>query len=429
MADEFRAGICAENWWMNPSQSTFGSSVCSPIVNNMDIISWPTDFDMKTKASDDQSGSANSEGSIIFQDTPKPFDQDGSCSALNSTLEMMDTNLSSSITADWNQTLLHDSKTNECNYQGIHLGSLNYRQDAAVDHLSDHIKKDWNPRKFSTINEISSMDAYKGPTNEGFPVSSSSYSYTSSLMQNLFDTDPAEQDTNFGNQSMEYPPLSNNCQGKLNEFPSSSLMKPSVLLPKRPLSHLNLPNNLAWNASNDGLCTSVQSQFFSPKFTDKLNCSSLSVKSNNERNRDMRTVVKNISTEGVFKRQRMQTPSPLPTFKVRKEKLGDRVTALQQLVSPFGKTDTASVLHEAIEYIKLVHDQVAVLITPYIKGGSTVPHEQTLRDPKGTNQELRSRGLCLVPISSTFPVASETTADFWTPTFGGSFSLIRNRNS
>lgn len=106
MADEFRAGICTENWWMNPSQSNFGSSVCSPIINNMDIISWPTDLDMKIKASDDQSGSANSEGSIIFQDTRKPFDQGGSLSALNSNLEMMDNNLSSSITADWNQTLV-----------------------------------------------------------------------------------------------------------------------------------------------------------------------------------------------------------------------------------------------------------------------------------------------------------------------------------
>ncbi|KAG2626556.1 hypothetical protein PVAP13_3KG368500 [Panicum virgatum] len=48
------------------------------------------------------------------------------------------------------------------------------------------------------------------------------------------------------------------------------------------------------------------------------------------------------------KKPRIATPSPLPTFKVRKEKLGDRITALQQLVSPFGKTDTASVLHEAI---------------------------------------------------------------------------------
>uniref|UniRef100_A0ACD5TF71 Uncharacterized protein n=1 Tax=Avena sativa TaxID=4498 RepID=A0ACD5TF71_AVESA len=66
------------------------------------------------------------------------------------------------------------------------------------------------------------------------------------------------------------------------------------------------------------------------------------------------------TTPAAAKKPRTETPSSMPTFKVRKEKLGDRITALQQLVSPFGKTDTASVLHEAIGYIKFLHDQVAV---------------------------------------------------------------------
>ena len=43
------------------------------------------------------------------------------------------------------------------------------------------------------------------------------------------------------------------------------------------------------------------------------------------------------NSQRLLKRSRMDTLSPLPSFKVRKEKLGDRVTALQQLVSPFGK--------------------------------------------------------------------------------------------
>jgi hypothetical protein len=38
---------------------------------------------------------------------------------------------------------------------------------------------------------------------------------------------------------------------------------------------------------------------------------------------------------------------------------------------------------------------------------------------EGAKQDLKSRGLCLVPVSSTFPVTHETTVDFWTPTFGG----------
>ncbi|KAL8172390.1 hypothetical protein V2J09_024194 [Rumex salicifolius] len=125
---------------------------------------------------------------------------------------------------------------------------------------------------------------------------------------------------------------------------------------------------------------------------------------------------------GTAKRSRNEASSAMPPFKVRKEKMGDRITALQQLVSPFGKTDTASVLSESIEYIKFLHEQVNVLSTPYLKSGASLQLQQQnhnmLKDPKASKKDLRSRGLCLVPVSSTFPVAHETTVDFWTPAFG-----------
>uniref|UniRef100_A0A0D3G9G9 BHLH domain-containing protein n=2 Tax=Oryza TaxID=4527 RepID=A0A0D3G9G9_9ORYZ len=127
------------------------------------------------------------------------------------------------------------------------------------------------------------------------------------------------------------------------------------------------------------------------------------------------------------KKPRIEAPSPMPTFKVRKEKLGDRITALQQLVSPFGKTDTASVLHEAIEYIKFLHDQVASLSSPYLRCGRPVQlqHQQGSHKVNGNCEgkqlDLRSRGLCLVPVASTYTVASETATEFWHPTFGGTF--------
>ncbi|KAJ8510909.1 hypothetical protein OPV22_001343 [Ensete ventricosum] len=130
------------------------------------------------------------------------------------------------------------------------------------------------------------------------------------------------------------------------------------------------------------------------------------------------------SSEPAPKKARTDTPSPLPTFKVRKEKLGDRITALQQLVSPFGKTDTASVLQEAIEYIKFLHDQVRVLSAPYLKNGHQMQQVKSLDSSKDSgeqNQDLRSRGLCLVPMSSTFAVANEIPADLWTPSFIGTF--------
>ncbi|KAJ6848130.1 transcription factor bHLH113-like [Iris pallida] len=55
--------------------------------------------------------------------------------------------------------------------------------------------------------------------------------------------------------------------------------------------------------------------------------------------------------------------------KEKKDKLGERVAALQQLVSPFGKTDTASVLQEASGYIKFLHAQLQVLSAPYLRMG------------------------------------------------------------
>ncbi|KAG7557702.1 Myc-type basic helix-loop-helix (bHLH) domain [Arabidopsis suecica] len=81
----------------------------------------------------------------------------------------------------------------------------------------------------------------------------------------------------------------------------------------------------------------------------------------------------------LLKRQRLETLSPLPSFKVRKEKLGDRITALQQLVSPFGKTDTASVLNEAVEYIKFLQEQVTVLSNPDQNTIGSVQQQQVLK--------------------------------------------------
>ncbi|CAA3027615.1 transcription factor bHLH68-like [Olea europaea subsp. europaea] len=159
------------------------------------------------------------------------------------------------------------------------------------------------------------------------------------------------------------------------------------------------------------------------------------------------------ATGGVAKKARIQPSSVQSTFKVRKEKLGDRITALHQLVSPFGKTDTASVLLEAIGYIRFLQSQIEALSLPYLdsKSGNLRQqyHFQGERnclfpeDPgqllnencikmKGTSEQdcheepkkdLRSRGLCLVPLSCTLNVGSDFNgADYWTPSaLGGNF--------
>ncbi|KAL5784168.1 hypothetical protein ACOSQ2_006560 [Xanthoceras sorbifolium] len=95
--------------------------------------------------------------------------------------------------------------------------------------------------------------------------------------------------------------------------------------------------------------------------------------------------------------------------KERKEKLGERIVALQQLVSPYGKTDTASVLWDAMEYIQFLHEQVKVLSAPYLQSTPTVKFQEL------EHHSLKNRGLCLVPISCTAGVAGSNGADIWAP--------------
>ncbi|XP_042397483.1 transcription factor bHLH110-like [Zingiber officinale] len=124
-----------------------------------------------------------------------------------------------------------------------------------------------------------------------------------------------------------------------------------------------------------------------------------------------------------LRKPRFDQRSPFSPLKVRKEKLGDRIAALQQLVAPFGKTDTASVLMEAIGYIKFLLDQVEKLCGRYMKlsgnkRSRTALQEASNLESLGPKQDLRSRGLCLVPLSCTSYMTSEQGV--WPPSnYGG----------
>ncbi|KAK8942349.1 Transcription factor bHLH113 [Platanthera zijinensis] len=110
------------------------------------------------------------------------------------------------------------------------------------------------------------------------------------------------------------------------------------------------------------------------------------------------------------------------TIKARKERLGEKIATLQQLVSPFGKSDTASVLHEALAYIRFLHEQIQVLCTPYLLqslpcSASLQVKEEGLKNRKNmVSEDLHSLGLCLVPLSCTIHVANHINgADLWAP--------------
>nr|CAD1834410.1 unnamed protein product [Ananas comosus var. bracteatus] len=127
-------------------------------------------------------------------------------------------------------------------------------------------------------------------------------------------------------------------------------------------------------------------------------------------------------TGSPFKKARVQASSAQsPLIKVRKEKLGDRISALHQLVSPFGKTDTASVLLEAIGYIRFLQGQIEALSLPYLDSGSRNPRHCDAAAYEEPKKDLRSRGLCLVPVSFTLHVGGDNGADYWAPAFGEEF--------
>ncbi|CAN0852582.1 Transcription factor bHLH112, partial [Linum grandiflorum] len=414
MAEEFETGICGGgSWWnnllINPSRTTLigggggggggdVSSICSPV----DFGSWLA-----------AAAASSSPDAVVLSN--------------NSSLNSDCSDSGGSTTTATAGVMMDSSALQIMGFGGVGVSS------------SSPSEEDWNQRQQLNSmleDEMNScgrpLSNLSGLTNDfsnpihGYPV------------QGLFESD-SHQNSIFLNNFPSPSPSSTYGTGNsllLNGLSPSwaKFQNPNHQNDNRFPNHLPFWSNQT-STQADNIRTGylpVQNRFALPAFDEKPTANTCPISSTKQSKNEEATNTSNkgsksktkkeASTESSFKRPRIETPSSLPTFKVRKEKLGDRITALQQLVSPFGKTDTASVLHEAIEYIKFLHDQVGVLSTPYMKNGNPIQHHQQGCDKLDQNeQDLRSRGLCLVPISSTFPVAHETTADFWTPTFGGSF--------
>ncbi|XP_042041094.1 transcription factor bHLH123-like isoform X2 [Salvia splendens] len=97
------------------------------------------------------------------------------------------------------------------------------------------------------------------------------------------------------------------------------------------------------------------------------------------------------------------------------KKIGDRIAALHRLVAPFGKTDAASVLTEALGYIQFLHHQIQTLSMSCIKQSQSNHLQCFQRVSKGKEcwdakqVDLQSRGLSLVPISVAAYVSSSSS--------------------
>ncbi|KAF6144214.1 hypothetical protein GIB67_004887 [Kingdonia uniflora] len=173
--------------------------------------------------------------------------------------------------------------------------------------------------------------------------------------------------------------------------------------PYFPLEHLQESSH--WSTNSDNKVSSFMNGVIEPKRSNNISEPKVS--------------------QTPAKKPRVAQRTAITTIKVRQEKLGDRIAALQQLVAPFGKTDTASVLMEAIGYIKFLQDQVETLSVPYMKMSRKNSHRTTHQGSCGddideeTKPDLRSRGLCLVPLSCTSYITNENVGIWPHPNFGG----------
>ncbi|XP_028788703.1 transcription factor bHLH112 [Neltuma alba] len=424
MAEEFEAaGIYGGNWWnMNTcsSRSVFplitssssSSSLCS-IAANQDggnfSCAWQTDNLVDLKSPLVSHHHHDALGFLVQQKQNHQNESSPDASENNGKI-LMDSSLGFS---NWNNHSLLGRP--ESNFESV------LEEEGGVDSSNSEMK---------TMNQEFALDHRQQN------LSSASYGYGLCDEHNPlhhFQPQPQPEGSLFTNPSLAYSYSSANQASPSWSKASDHFLNPSM--PKQQLGGFHFSNDNDnnnspfWNNSSADhralddvpapqviFASSPQSQ----TFEHKPSCSALLTKHKREE--------APVSEPAAFKRPRIETPSPLPTFKVRKEKLGDRITALQQLVSPFGKTDTASVLHEAIEYIKYLHDQVSVLSAPYLNNnGPAAQHYQGCeeKESKGGKQDLRSQGLCLAPISSTFSLANYEmmASELWTHAYGGAFII------
>ncbi|KAE8674804.1 Basic helix-loop-helix DNA-binding superfamily protein, putative isoform 2 [Hibiscus syriacus] len=98
------------------------------------------------------------------------------------------------------------------------------------------------------------------------------------------------------------------------------------------------------------------------------------------------------------KKSRLESRASCSPFnKVSKEKLRDRIAALQQLVAPFGKT-------LSVPYMKSSRNKAS----RSKQVGSTMEDEDD-----AAQRDLKSRGLCLVPLSCLSYVTSDSDGGIW----------------
>ncbi|KAM3304636.1 transcription factor [Capsicum chacoense] len=285
---------------------------------------------------------------------------------------------------------------------GFHQWDDNIKQESSLDNsyprFTQMLK---SPSSIEEARELSDMNAkllLGTLSNSGLQL----YHGDNNNNNLLYSSNSSSGATNRGRFSQIYPTIN---VSNLNMYQANSCSSLDMNL--QPLDLINSSRYGGSFSQTYGLTNPFQHS--SSESPVNSSTSTISAFSNGmpEAKRTSNTLEPNKGPQNAPKKSRVDSRTSCPPFKVRKEKLGDRIAALQQLVAPFGKTDTASVLMEAIGYIKFLQNQVETLSVPYMKSSRGKTNrslhggggEMNYGSSEEIKRDLRSRGLCLVPLS------------------------------
>ncbi|KAJ3699421.1 hypothetical protein LUZ61_003126 [Rhynchospora tenuis] len=179
------------------------------------------------------------------------------------------------------------------------------------------------------------------------------------------------------------------------DFSSSSLPLPPFPLPSNANSYSVGEDNVSMQTmglKNGGIQFN-DSQAVSVIELNKLVETGEEISRGNSSSRDTKRFKSGCAQKLLQEASSSARKQPAKKAGKKTQKLGPKITALQRLISPYGRTDAASVLSETANHIMYLQEQIKVLTSPYMV--NTNPQQAF------TNMscELRSRGLCLVPLS------------------------------
>ncbi|KAK1260683.1 Transcription factor [Acorus gramineus] len=288
MADEFQSSICTNNNWWNmvrtappppPSSMSCSAALNDSGVGGGGVFNWLTEQPIKGRSS------SCDETAVSV-----------SCAPSNS----MDL-IAPVAMMDWNQALLRNSESNQTTKDW----GLRIFEDA-----SEEAFKEMNQSFLIDQTHFSSSTAADDPpvTCQGLPInrfsmgSSVSYGFPSNhLVQGMFEPESNARSPYCANPS---------------EFLPQSWPKLHLKQQPQQQNQLQFSNNTPyWNASSVAMNEFRPStpKFLGQVFEEKPNCSN-----NSASKSDSSSSSKKSSCEPAMKKPRIETPSSLPTFKVRR---------------------------------------------------------------------------------------------------------------